>query len=288
MARLFAAVVILVAVLPALASEPGQPLDCSDWVFLKPGLSCSALSCGGGDNYNWCNEGTSPVIDNEGHMIRKLVVPITGHSCSPFELTERRIIQFDGHTEEIVGYVRDRCVAPGVVDQFFWQSTGLVFDPTTGRLYVGAYTASGGWLMMISGFATTFDILQTYTPQSNTIGFRVPVMPEGFPAADHFDTYYGTLSTVGDWSQAQPLQCGYPASPPHVGDYLTVNDPLPNPVSGRGRYYVTAATYQGQTRYGRKGTRGVLSGRDPTALPPCIQPESHDASRRSGPRGTAR
>ena len=31
MARLFAAAVVLVVVFPALASEPGQPLDCSDW-----------------------------------------------------------------------------------------------------------------------------------------------------------------------------------------------------------------------------------------------------------------
>jgi hypothetical protein len=27
----------------ALASEPGQRLDCSDWVFLAPGLSCRTV-----------------------------------------------------------------------------------------------------------------------------------------------------------------------------------------------------------------------------------------------------
>ena len=27
--------------LPTWASEPGNPLDCSDWVFLEPGLSCT-------------------------------------------------------------------------------------------------------------------------------------------------------------------------------------------------------------------------------------------------------
>ena len=31
-------------------------------------------------------------------------------------------------------------------------------------------------------------------------------------------------------------------------------------------------TYQGQTRYGRKGNRGRLSGRDPAVLPVCVQP----------------
>ena len=59
------------------------------------------------------------------------------------------------------------------------------------------------------------------------------------------------------------------ASPPSVGDYLTVADPLPAPSPGHGRYYVTAVNYQGQTRYGRKASGGVLSGRDPGVLPGC-------------------
>ena len=83
------------------------------------------------------------------------------------------------------------------------------------------------------------------------------------------DTYYGDLATPGDWSQAQPLQCSYPATPPTVGDYLTVTDTLPNPAPGQGRYYVTAVTYQGQRRSGRKSSGGALSGRDATALPTC-------------------
>jgi hypothetical protein len=122
-----------------------------------------------------------------------------------------------------------------------------------------------------SGLTTMFEILQTYTPATSELGFRVPYMPEGFPAADYFDTYYGDLATVGDWNQAQPLQCGYPSTPPSVGDYLTVADPLPDPAPGTGRYYVTAVTHLGQRRYGRKATNGVLSGRDPAVLPGCSQ-----------------
>ena len=34
-------------------------------------------------------------------------------------------------------------------------------------------------------------------------------------------------------------------------------------------WYVTAATYQGVTRYGREATAGHLSGRDPGLLPIC-------------------
>ena len=118
------------------------------------------------------------------------------------------------------------------------------------------------------GFATTFEILQTYEPTANEIGFRVPYMPEGFQYADSFDTYYGDLATVGDWSQAQSLQCDYPATAPNMGDYLTVPDPLPDPTPGEGRYYVTTVTHQGQTRYGRKNIGG-LSGRDPGVLQEC-------------------
>ena len=122
---------------------------------------------------------------------------------------------------------------------------------------------------VFSGFTTTFDVLQTYTPQ---LGFRVPHMPKGMPAADKFDTYWGPLTKPLDFTQARPLQCGYPAAPPHVGDYLTVADPLPTPTPGSGYYYVTSATYQGQTRYGRRTTKGKLSGRDPALLPGCVQP----------------
>ena len=124
---------------------------------------------------------------------------------------------------------------------------------------------------MISGFASLFDVLQTYTPVSSEISFRVPYMPEGFQFADRFDTYVGDLSTVGDWSQAQPLQCSYPASPPSVGDFLTVEDTLPTPAVGQGYYYLTAVNYQGETRYGRRSIGGVLSGRDPAVLPGCSE-----------------
>jgi hypothetical protein len=101
------------------------------------------------------------------------------------------------------------------------------------------------------------------------MGFRVPVRPEGFHAADHFDTYTGPLTQPIDFSTAQPLACDYPATPPHVGDYFPVADPLPDPAPGTGRYYVTSATYQGARRYGRKRFNGQTTGRDPALLPVC-------------------
>jgi hypothetical protein len=53
--------------------------------------------------------------------------------------------------------------------------------------------------------------------------------------------------------------------------YLTVNDPLPTPAPGNGYYYVTAVNYMGETRYGRRRSGGVLSGRDPAVLPRCVE-----------------
>lgn len=198
------------------------------------------------------------------------------------------VLRFDGIAQESLGYIATRCNnPPGDGSDVITPLKGLAFDPTLGRLYLLLRTHCGGsscsvsggpvpsyygrWIAAISGFTTTFEILQTYTPASGPISFRVPYMPEGFPAADYFDTYYGDLATVGDWSQAQPLQCGYPATVPSVGDYLEVADPLPNPEPGHGRYYVTAVTHQGQRRYGRKSSGGVLSGRDPAVLPTCGQ-----------------
>ena len=99
-------------------------------------------------------------------------------------------------------------------------------------------------------------------------------MPEGLPAADHFDTCYGPLVKPIDFSQAQGLQCDYPSSPPAVGDYLEVADTVPTPAPGEGVYYVTAVTHQGQTRYGRKASGGVMSGRDPAGLAACAMQEN--------------
>jgi len=87
--------------------------------------------------------------------------------------------------------------------------------------------------------------------------------------ADRFDTYWGNLSTFGDWSQAHPLACNYPTAAPHVGDYITVADTVPTPAPSQGVHYVTAATYQGATRYGRKTTAAHMSGRDPAVLAGC-------------------
>jgi hypothetical protein len=266
--------------LPASASQPGQPLDCSDWVILQAGVSCVTLipyPCM--DDLKCLPSGNG--IDNESHGIR-LAQQTLNPNCGPPGFNIKRFTVFrvshDG-TATPVAYVDDRCLPDGSADEI--APTGAAFDPMAGMIVVGYGNRSdvrGGGAerypfaqqkVGLQGLTTTFEILQTYTPATNTLSFRVPYMPEGLAAADHFDTYYGALTNPIDFTQAQPLQCGYPASPPSVGDYLTVADPLPNPAPGSGRYYVTAVSYQGQRRYGRQRVRGVLSGRDPRLLPMC-------------------
>jgi len=279
MTRIFTVLAIAAAFLsPAWASNPGEPLDCSDWVFLEPGLSCSDVARPCADPL-FCQAGFFAVsLDNEGRQYRlreTLPVALCGTATT---MLRSELVRFDGAESKVVAYIEDRCIGGSVNPADFDQVEvrGLMFDEERGGVIIevrlesslGRY-APMNWQAAIDGFATLFEILQTYTPSTSELGFRVPYMPEGFAAADWFDTYYGTLATVGDWSQAQPLQCGYPASPPSVGDYLTVADPLPTPSPGQGYYYVTAVSYMGQTRWGRQRSGGMLSPREQVGLPAC-------------------
>lgn len=261
------------------ASEPGQPMDCSDWVAVQPGYTCSRIDPP--SDFWILGQGNEAAIDNEGHSLT------AGALDSRFRL---QLFRLDGNTLEEIGHFADRYAvgdrARGVA--LYWCDTSgacsasgsrwkLSFDDKSGTVFIPVISSGPGyydvrWIAAISGFARAFDIFQSYQPPSGPISFRVPAMPDGLEAADHFDTYWGNLGHPIDFAQSHPLECRYPAASPHVGDYLTVADPLPNPNVGTGRYYVTAATYQGQIRYGRKASGGHLSGRDPSQLPACVQP----------------
>jgi len=293
MTRIAVTFALILAVAPAVASAPGQPLDCSDWIADQPGYTCTPVRpapC----TSQWCANGADYVhVLNDGALyefrLRDLTTGVYCGAAGPFTLRRLEFVKFDGVNETVLFHFSERCGASGTVDRIRYR-TSQTFDEENGFLYVPLHVScergTGGscaypsdeypedgwnWLARIAGFTTEFDILQTYVP-SASLGFRVPYMPEGLGGADHFDTYYGPLTRPLDFTQAQPLQCDYPAAPPQVGDYLTVADTLPNPPAGTGRYYVTSATYQGQTRYGRKRQGTVMSGRDPAVLPACVQP----------------
>ncbi len=283
--RFIAALFVTFACSGAFASDPGQPLSAEDFVLDLPGLSAESVlargTCpvGSGDPTEpwWCYRAVAPpTFDAAGfqYAFQSVLVQL-GQCAGPGQAYRWNLVRLDKlGTQGQVAHIEPRCSSPspGPVDYVAIRNVRM--DVNAGALYVVLETSDSGTytddfsLVRINGFATQFDVLQTFTPQP-ALGFRVPYMPEGMAAADHFDTYWGPLAHPINFTQAHPLQCDYPAAPPHVGDYLSVNDPLPDPAPGTGRYYVTSATYQGATRYGRKTIAGRLSGRDPAVLPAC-------------------
>lgn len=278
--RRIAAIWVMLGSTSVFASGIGQPVDCDDWAFEQTGLACTdwqPYPCDGG----YCsNEGTTSFFDNQGRLLT-LETSLLPDNC----LLGRREIRVEATAPDgsvtVLARLRDTCnndVHDQVLPEFV--AAPLLFDDKKGTLLVKVFLRSrvrspgspiypeGRRVFEISGFTPAFEVFQSYSPLTSW-SLRVPPMPEALSSASFFDTYYGDLATVGDWSRAQPLQCGYPATPPAPGDYLTVGDPLPELAPGQGRYYITAVNYQGQRRYGRKSEGGVLSGRDSAALPGC-------------------
>ena len=101
--------VVLVASFPTHASEPGQPLDCSDWVFLEPGLSCSdyvAYPCDG----EHCELDYHRVeVDNEGFFYRIEMAFDVGATCDGKTEDRLQLVRHEGEQSTVVGYVQDRC-----------------------------------------------------------------------------------------------------------------------------------------------------------------------------------
>jgi len=99
---------------PAFASNPGEPLDCSDWVFLEPGLSCAKIDCDLIDT-GWCRFGNDTQPANEGGMLRVRVAPLNPPiECQAIGATviagkRLELLRFDGTTETILGFLDERC-----------------------------------------------------------------------------------------------------------------------------------------------------------------------------------
>jgi hypothetical protein len=68
------------------------------------------------------------------------------------------------------------------------------------------------------------------------------------------------------------MACGYPATPPAAGDFLSVLDTSPIPPRGQANYIVTAVTHGSERRYGRQLTGPTMTGRNPALLPACVLP----------------
>lgn len=292
----------VLGVTTAVASQPGQPLDCEDWVFNEPGLSCQEVSA------PHCELGLcrdvrttdTQVVDNDGRILFIRQRELTDSSgvpnqCGGYAVMHRiELVESHGSIETVLAYVDDRCWSPPKLDAIepmaAGSSAGFNFDAVNGRVILAVKdkcnqpnpetTCSAGygdpndplpWVLAIEGFTTLFEVLQSYDPPADSFSFRVPYMPEGFEAADWFDTYWGYLERPLDLSQATPLQCEYPSTAPQTGDYLEIADLAPTPAPGRAVYYLTRVTFQGAERAGRRLMGGQLAGRDASVLPDCVE-----------------
>ena len=138
--------------LPVQASDPGEPLDCSDWVILEPGISCSTIipypcplpspQCYTSSQTNIDNEGTAFYIDET--LLGDGASSGCGHNIYRRGLS--RITPQGDIT--LIAYVDERCNGLDEVDQI--ANLGVGFDPYSGSLHVfyrnisaGAYPA--GW-----------------------------------------------------------------------------------------------------------------------------------------------
>jgi len=262
-----------------MASDPGQPLRGEDFVMLTPGLTAESVfapyTCPT-DPYSWCwvtNDGAT--FDSVGNQygLRVETIPL---SCTPpgqaYRWTVTRLTP--SGVSENLAYIQTRCVLPqGPFDAS--ELRGIRVDLANGWLYVVMYVyAPGNYnnfydLVRIKGLPPLADVIQSYKPQSSSFTYTVPRRPEGMLGVDHFDTFWGPLAQPFRFADAQPLQCGYPSLPPQPGDSLSVADTVPIPPVGEGVYYITAATYQGERRFGRQYTNGAFSGRNSSAFPVC-------------------
>ena len=246
---------LFLCVLLIAASHRLHAAGCAQVTVVDPTLTCQDLVPLPGPAYDpRCGQGAHGVFDNAGGLIAgRSNISAVVRTPAGLSSTPQTIAVVQGGSQ----------VYPD----------GYVFDTVNGRLRVLVVDliSVGDWCFDLVGFVPLMEVTQTYIPSQagGSLSFQTPPWPEGFAAADHFDTYWGHLTHPLDFTQAHPLQCNYPAAAPHVGDYLTVADTVPTPAPGQGVYYVTSATYQGATRYGRKATAGHLSGRDPAVLPVC-------------------
>ncbi len=133
----FVSLLALLAVSPALASEPGKPLDCADWVITEPGIECSivvAHPCAG-----LCLGGSSPVTDNFGNLWAVRRTDLLENVCEWSCLRRSELLRKDGEEWKVIAYVDDRCAEPYADTAI---PEGLVFDAISGKLFLRLHNAA--------------------------------------------------------------------------------------------------------------------------------------------------
>lgn len=185
--RMFVACLAIACFLPVGASNSGQPLDCSDWVFGEPGIACEDRArdteCGASP---FCVKAASlVVVNNDGRFLGLRRTPALP-PCGNLGLFRYELVRSDGPeaSEQVVGYIDERCVSEveskadalitvldpdGAGDLLSFLSfdriTGTVLIPLASRCQrdggggqrvscsTGFYSEE--WLVSLTGFTTT-------------------------------------------------------------------------------------------------------------------------------------
>jgi hypothetical protein len=180
------------------ASEPGQPLNCSDWVILQPGFSCSPDVRFGVLTVDsvFSRRGGDLGIDNSEVMYATRLTVLASRGNGDSDLDRLELLTWANGNEEVVAYIEDRQGATvGLEDHirpqaaFTWswpvsndivRSNIVPLDPTSGNLLVplrsfcqssdpshncpSAEVYGGGWWIAgIGEYSTQCEILEGYT-----------------------------------------------------------------------------------------------------------------------------
>jgi hypothetical protein len=191
--KFFAGLLVAFAGAVALASEPGQPLDCSDWVFHESGLTCAVWHPWtiweepfppNGDPRTYLDEFSTFDMAQRMIRVRKILVPPPPGCLYTSAMPQLEISWWDGTNEGVIAHLPPRCN----IEQLEWADdpSNIEFDPNSGTLLLGVADvvgcwngsencspwSAGWWVAAIHGFTTTFEVLETYTPSSQQTRFR--------------------------------------------------------------------------------------------------------------------
>ena len=139
--------------LPTLASNPGEPLDCSDWVFLEPGFSCREIAPFPCDKAVCEVGGMNFAVDNEGAILMLRWDQTASPPCGSEAAGRLELVASNDLSEVVIGYVEHRCVNPVSerIDRIIGDGIGLLtegffykllFDEENGRALLGSVPSS--------------------------------------------------------------------------------------------------------------------------------------------------
>jgi len=184
MRRLIGILLFAAGLVPIHASDPGDPLDCSDWVLLEPGLSCVALIPYPCEESPWCPISSDvTTTDNHGRFFQTRRFRLPPIPCpngsTVFDAWRTELVAFDGISESLVAYIEDRCgPIPFAIDRIWPDATPdnnvegehfsySRFNAVNGHLCAGftnhSFSAglydSDSWIACFEGFPTLAETL---------------------------------------------------------------------------------------------------------------------------------